>query len=85
MLARRQRGLTTTTVYSHLAKAIQSGDATLQDVTGLDDKVIHVLRNSIEQYAEGGRLKAVFDALEGAYDYNILRCVKASLMCEELG
>jgi ATP-dependent DNA helicase RecQ len=77
----RQRGLTVSTVYSHLAKAIQGGDITLEDVIGLDDKVITTLRNAIEQFAEEGRLKAAFDALDGQYDYNILRCVKASMAC----
>ena len=77
----RQRGLTASTVYSHLAKAIQNGEATLHDVTGLDDKVIRVLRNTIEQFEEAGKLKAVFEALDGQYDYNILRCVKASMLC----
>ena len=77
----RQRGLTTSTIYSHLAKAIQSGEATLHDVTGLDDQAIRLLRNTIEQFEEAGKLKAVFDALDGQYDYNILRCVKASMLC----
>ena len=69
-------------IYSHLAKAIQSGDIKLQDVTGLDEKTITLLRNAIEQYEEEGRLKPVFDALNGEYDYNILRCVKAAMLCE---
>jgi ATP-dependent DNA helicase RecQ len=76
----RQRGLTASTVYSHLATAIQNGEASLQDVTGLTDGVIKMLSDAIEQHEEAGRLKNVFDALGGEYDYNILRCVKASLL-----
>jgi len=77
-----QRGLTPSTVYSHLAKAIQTGDVELQEVTGLDEKVITTLRNAIEQYEEEGRLKPVYEALGEEYDYNILRCVKAAMLCE---
>ena len=75
-----QRGLSAATIYSHLAKAIQNAELSLQDVTGLDEKVIAMLSDAIEQHEEEGRLKPVFDALNGEYDYNILRCVKASLM-----
>ena len=75
-----RRGLSLATIYSHLARAIQNTEVSLQDVTGLDEKDIAMLSNAIEQHDEEGRLKPVFDALNGEYDYNILRCVKASLM-----
>lgn len=78
----QQRGLAPSTIYSHLARAIQNGDVKLQDVTALDEKTITLLRNAIEQYEEEGRLKPVFDALNGEYDYNILRCIKAAMVCE---
>lgn len=78
----RQRDLTPTTVYSHLAKAIQNGDAELHDVTGMDEVTINTIRNAIEQYEEEGKLKPVFEALDGEYDYNILRCIKAAMVCE---
>ena len=80
----QQRDLSVATIYSHLAKAIQEGDATLQDVTGLDEKTLNLLRNAIEQHSEEGRLKNVFEALDETYDYNVLRCVKASMLCEEM-
>lgn len=78
----QQRGLAPSTIYSHLAKAIQTGDAKLEEVTGLNEKNINLLRNAIEQHEEEGRLKPVFEALGEEYDYNILRCVKASMLCE---
>lgn len=78
----QQRGLAPSTIYSHLARAIQNGDAELEDVTGLDESSIKLLRNAIAQYAAEGRLRPVFDALEGEYDYNILRCVKAAMLRE---
>lgn len=78
----RQRDLTPATIYSHLATAIQNGDAELPDVTGLDARTIDVIRNAIEQYEEESKLKPVYEALDGEYDYNILRCVKAAMLCE---
>ncbi|MFO7602277.1 MAG: DNA helicase RecQ [Gammaproteobacteria bacterium] len=75
----RQRGLNVTTIYSHLATAIQNGEVTVEEVTGLDATRIKMLRHAIEQHAENGRLKSVFEALQGEYDYNVLRCVKASM------
>ena len=77
-----QRSLAVSTIYSHLATAIQNGEADLKDVTDLDDKTINMLNNAIEQYEEQGRLKLVHEALDGEYDYNILRCVKAAMLCE---
>ena len=74
-----QRDLSVATIYGHLARAIQNGEANLQDVIGLEENVINMLRNAIEQHEEAGRLKPVFDALGGQYDYNILRCIKATM------
>ncbi|MFO7603625.1 MAG: helix-turn-helix domain-containing protein, partial [Gammaproteobacteria bacterium] len=62
-----------------LATAIQNGEVAVEEVTGLDTDRIKMLRQAIEQHAEDGRLKSVFEALQGEYDYNVLRCVKASM------
>ncbi len=45
-----QRDLSLATIYAHLAKAIQNGDVSLPEVTGLDEGVINMLRNAIEQH-----------------------------------
>ena len=79
-----QRGLALATVYGHLAGAIQNGEAELKEVTSLDEGKIKMLTDAIEQYEEEGRLKPVFEALDGEYDYNILRCVKAAMMLESV-
>ena len=76
----RQRNLTVATVYSHLASAIRNGDAKLSEVTGLEEGVIKMLCDAIERYADDGRIKPVYDALDGEYDYHVLRCVKAAMM-----
>ena len=79
----QQRSLTLSTVYGHLARAIRNSEVELIEVTGLTDKTISILTDAIEQFEVEGRLKPVFDALGGEYDYNILRCVKAAMSLEK--
>ncbi|MYM63019.1 DNA helicase RecQ [Pseudomaricurvus sp. HS19] len=73
-----KRELTLATVYRHLAAAIADGELELADVVELSDTELHTLRFAFEQ-AEGGRLKPVYDELDGAYDYGVLECVRAWL------
>ncbi|MDH5446693.1 MAG: DNA helicase RecQ [Gammaproteobacteria bacterium] len=79
-----QRGLAESTIYTHLASAIQNGDAEVLEVTGLDETTFNMLCNAIEQFEDNNRLKPVYESLEGAYEYNILRCVKAAMLSEAL-
>ncbi|ALP52844.1 ATP-dependent DNA helicase RecQ [Candidatus Tenderia electrophaga] len=74
----QQRDLTLTSVYNHLAKAIESGEIELQDAVALDDETFKAIRFAFEQH-EDGKLKPVFEALEGEVDYGVLRCVQAAL------
>ena len=76
-----QRSLKLTTIYSHLAKAIAEGQAELSEVVCLDDTELQAIRFTIEQ-EESKRLKPVYEALDAAYSYEILRCVKADMYKE---
>jgi ATP-dependent DNA helicase RecQ len=69
------------TVYMHLSKAIAVGLVDKKDVTGLDDADIDYILQMAEMtgYIEEKKMKLVFDALDGMYDYGILRCVLAEL------
>jgi len=73
-----QRELTLTTVYNHLAKAIEQGEIELADAVELDDKQLKTIQFAFDQY-EDGKLKPVYEALEGEYDYGVLQCIRASL------
>ncbi|MDH5302307.1 MAG: DNA helicase RecQ [Gammaproteobacteria bacterium] len=73
------RGLSPATVYGHLGKAVQQGQLALSEVTGLDDGVLKEIRLALE-LDQSGRLQNVYNDLNGAYPYEILRCVKASLI-----
>ena len=74
-----QRDLTLATVYKHLARAIEDREIELTDVIQLDDKVMKTIQFAFEQ-SEDGKLKPVYDSLDGEYDYGILQCIRASLL-----
>jgi len=79
----RRRDITVTTVYNHLAHAIEQGELELEDVIRLDEKTLKAIRFVFEQHG-GDKLKPVFEALEGEYDYGVLRCLQAALMQKEV-
>ena len=76
----RRRGLKTTTIYGHLASCLEEQELTLDQVTDLTPDELKALRDAFEHFAEDApmALKPVFDAFEGKYDYDVLRCVRAS-------
>jgi ATP-dependent DNA helicase RecQ len=49
----------------------------LEDVITLGEKEIKAIQLAFEQ-SEDGKIKPVFEALEGAYEYGVLQCVKAA-------
>ena len=75
------REVKTSTIYTHLADAIEIGLLDVRDVTGLTDaefnEIVFTLESQEDQ--EKGRLKPVFDELDGQYDYGLLRCVQAAI------
>ena len=77
----QQREVKTSTIYTHLADAIEIGLLDVRDVLDLSDaeynEILFVLESQEEQ--EKGRLKPVYDELDGEVDYGILRCVQASI------
>ena len=76
-----QRDLKTTTIYSHLASCIEQGELKLDDVISLDQQEINIIHETLLSMDEGTKkLKPAYDALEGAYDYHVLRCVQAAVL-----
>jgi len=77
----RRRALIPSTVYGHLAEAIEAGLVDVRDVLALDDDRLTEITNALEMFAseDGIRLKPAYEALDEAYDYAVLKCVKASL------
>lgn len=77
----RQREVKASTIYTHLADAIEVGLLDVHDVTGLSNaefnEIVFVLESQEDQ--EKGRLKPVYDELAGEYDYGLLKCVQAAI------
>ncbi len=76
-----ERGITGSTVYTHLADAIEAGLLDPRDVLCLDNEEYKEIVNALEMFGDGDeqRLKPVFEALDENYDYGVLKCVQASL------
>jgi ATP-dependent DNA helicase RecQ len=76
-----QRELKISTIYAHLSEAIEIGLLDVKEVLDLDDQEYDEIVFTIESFEdeEKGRLKAVYETLEEAYDYGVLRCVQASI------
>ena len=76
-----QRNLKPSTIYSHLADCIEQGELKLGDVIELKQQEINVIHEALlNTDTDSRKLKPVFDALDGIYDYDILRCVQAAVL-----
>jgi len=75
-----QRGLKETTIYNHLAKGIERDEIPLDKVVPLEQDQLKAIRFAFEQFDSGKRLKPIFDALEGEFSYEVLRCVRSDIM-----
>ncbi|MCF8014573.1 MAG: DNA helicase RecQ [Chromatiaceae bacterium] len=75
------RALKPTTVYSHLARCIELGELSLREVVSLSEGELKTIRYALEQIPPDSAmaLKPAFDALNGEYDYGVLRCVRAGM------
>tara|TARA_R110002050_G_scaffold269917_2_gene412520 strand:- start:57637 stop:59751 length:2115 start_codon:yes stop_codon:yes gene_type:complete len=77
----QQREVKSSTIFTHLADAIEVGLLDVHEVTGLSNaefnEIVFVLESQEDQ--EKGRLKPVYDELNGEYDYGVLKCVQAAI------
>ena len=76
-----ERELTTGSICNHLAQAIEAGEIELEQAIDLPPEEIDAIRHAIEMAMneEPFRMKTVHESLDGAYDYGLLQCVKASM------
>jgi ATP-dependent DNA helicase RecQ len=76
-----QRNLKPTTVYSHLASCIEHGELKLNEVITINEQEINIIHEALLSIDDDRKmLKPVYDALDGMFDYYILRCVQAAVM-----
>ena len=76
------RGLKPGTVFGHLTRAVSLGLVSAAEVTGLTGAQLSRIEKALEN--AGGRgssgLVAAAEALDGEFDYDTLRCVRAGLL-----
>jgi ATP-dependent DNA helicase RecQ len=76
-----QRNIKTATVYNHLSACIEQGEIELKDVINITDQELTVIQEAILATDDNhGKLKPVYDALDGIFDYEVLRCVRAAMI-----
>lgn len=76
-----QRKIKPTTVYSHLASCIEQGELKLDEVIDLNQQEINIIHETLLSVDDGSRkLKPVYDALDGMFDYYTIRCVQAAVI-----
>lgn len=73
-----KRELTLSTIYKQLSQGIEMGELNLEDALPLEEDEIRIIQSAFE-HCEDDKLKSVYEALNGEYDYGVLGCVKASL------
>tara|TARA_R110002049_G_scaffold13509_3_gene58705 strand:+ start:55864 stop:57978 length:2115 start_codon:yes stop_codon:yes gene_type:complete len=76
----RMRGLKVSTIYTHFSEAIEMGLLDVKQILDISEQEYKEVIFLIETNTDNeGRLKPVFEALEGEYDYGQLRCIQASI------
>lgn len=80
------RQLAISTLYAHAASLIEQGHLRLEDVVKVPRAELDIITDvMLSQTDEPFKLRPVFEELGGVYDYNLLRCVYASLQNEIAG
>lgn len=76
----KHRELKVSTIYSHLSDGIEAGLLDVKKVLDLEENEFNEIISTIESLGdEADSLKNVFEALDEAYDYGVIRCVRASI------
>ncbi|MGZ5052759.1 MAG: DNA helicase RecQ [Methylobacter sp.] len=77
----QQRELQETTIYGHLAQAIEQGMLMLTDVVELPEQEIKSIEQAILDLPGElkNAIKPVYEQFGGQYNYGVLRCIRAAL------
>ncbi len=74
-----RRDLQPSTIYTHLAKAIEQGQLELQQVISLEPERIQLVQDLMLEQGDDIRLGPVHAALEESLEYGVLACIRAQL------
>jgi ATP-dependent DNA helicase RecQ len=74
-----ERNIEVGTVFGHFAEAIEAGLLSARDCLALDAAQIDEIEDAFDRYQtrDSGRLGPAYNALDGRYDYGILKCLLA--------
>ncbi len=76
----RERNIKPSTVYNHLAACIEQGEIKLEAVVDITDQELAAIHEAmLATQNDQAKLKPVYDALDGMFDYEVLRCVRAAM------
>lgn len=75
------RDIKESTIYTHFADCIESGLLCCEGVLEIDESEIETIKEAIEETGglESNQLKPVYEALDGAYEYGIIRCINCEM------
>jgi ATP-dependent DNA helicase RecQ len=76
-----QRALKPSTIYEHLSQGIEARQIELNEVINLTEEEIKQIEDKFLELPteQQHTLKPIFDAFDGEYSYDILRCIRANL------
>lgn len=76
------REILESTIYTHFADCIETGILSCEGVLEIEESEIELIKETIEETGalESNQLKPVYEALGGAYDYGIIRCVSSEMV-----
>lgn len=80
-----QRSIAEDTVYKHIATLLQDRRIALQQALDIAPADLALIQDQIlthDNSEEGFRFKPVFEALDGLFDYGLLRCVRVAMLTE---
>lgn len=77
----RERGLKPSTIYTHLAEALEAGLVSIEEVLDMSEDEMQEVKSAIlGEGVKNPSVKGVFEKLRGKYDYGVIKCVKAYLL-----
>jgi ATP-dependent DNA helicase RecQ len=76
-----KREIQLSTIYGHFAEAIEAGLLVSDDIIGLEPEEIEAIHSAFEECEtlETGKLGPAHAALDGRYDFGLLKCLLAEL------
>ena len=77
----KRRELGESAIYIHFADSIEAGLLSCDDVLDIEDNEVGIIQDVIDEMSmlDNEELKPVFEALGGAYEYGVIRCVAAEM------